>query len=508
MPSALPASGEQPTPILERPRRLRSRRFSPGELRRAALLLLGLALFLAVYLAPPWADAVDPEGRHFALTREGKATLALFLLAGVWWVFEVVPIGVTGVAVGLIQVLFAIRSPQTALGSFFDPAIWFIFATLILGKSFSKTGLTQRVAYNILALAGDRTSMIYLGSFAMIAVLTLFMAHTAVAATIFPLLMAIHSLYQEDGQSTRFGKGLFIGMAFAAGGSSIVTYLSAARGIIAAGFFHGIAGREISFAEFSWYLLPVGWCMLVLLWLLVLVFFKPERKVIPSLKTRARDLASRLGPVKRSEKLVLILALGVVALLILRSAVPWLQPLDRTGLLLTTTLLLFVFKVLSLQDLEDIPWNILLLFGGTMSLGLCLWQTGAAQWLAVRSLPLFQHAPWFVFILCLGGLILVLTNLVVNVAVIAFVLPVGLLMAPYLGVTPEIVFFTTLVTAGMPFLLLVGAAPNAIAYESRQFTPAEFLKIGVPASLILLAVWSLFVLFLWPLMGLPVLSSP
>ena len=78
-------------------------------------------------------------------------------------------------------------------------------------------------------------------------------------------------------------------------------------------------------------------------------------------------------------------------------------------------------------------------------------------------------------------------------------------MAPYIGVEPEVVMFVALATAGMPFMLLVGAAPNAIAYESNQFTTKEFFLAGIPPSVMLIGVLMLFVWKIWPLMGMPVL---
>ena len=101
--------------------------------------------------------------------------------------------------------------------------------------------------------------------------------------------------------------------------------------------------------------------------------------------------------------------------------------------------------------------------------------------------------------------LLVMTNLIMNVAAIAVVLPVSLKMAEYVHVAPEVILFSSLVTAGMPFLLLVGAAPNAIAYGSGMFTSREFFAIGLPASGILMAVLALFVWIVWPMMGMPVL---
>jgi sodium-dependent dicarboxylate transporter 2/3/5 len=92
-----------------------------------------------------------------------------------------------------------------------------------------------------------------------------------------------------------------------------------------------------------------------------------------------------------------------------------------------------------------------------------------------------------------------------NVAAIAISLPVALVIAKYLGVTPEVVFYAALVTAGMPFLLLIGAAPNAMSYESKQFTTGEFFGVGIPMSLVLLVVLALATLTIWPLMGMPIL---
>ena len=100
--------------------------------------------------------------------------------------------------------------------------------------------------------------------------------------------------------------------------------------------------------------------------------------------------------------------------------------------------------------------------------------------------------------------VLLMTNFIMNVAAIAISLPVALVIAPYLNVSSEVILFASLVVAGMPFLLLVGAAPNAIAYDSKQFTSGEFFKYGVPASIILLIVLGLTILILWPLMGMTI----
>ena len=419
--------------------------------------------------------------------------------------FEVVPIGVTSIAIGTVQTLFFIRSARAAFSDFMDPSVWFIIGSIVIGMVFTKTGLTKRMAYKMLVLVGEKTSMIYLGAFAMTASLTLIMAHTAVAATVFPLLMTIYSLYGDTDKPTRFGKGLFIGMAFTAGAGSIITLLGAARGAVAIGFFNDIVGREISFFELTYYMFPLGALMVILLWGFLIIAFKPENKTIPGLRERARTLYSRLGPISGKEILSLIIIFTAIIFLGLGSFFPVLQDYHKSAVILATTVLFFLFKILTISDLEEIPWNIILLFGGAMSIGFCLWQTGAANWLAINWLVLFQNAHWFIFVMAIALFVLTMTNFIMNVAAIAISIPVALVIAPYLGVAPEVILFASLAAAGMPFLLLVGAAPNAIAYESRQFTSGEFFISGIPASILLMIVLGIFILLIWPLMGMPVL---
>ncbi|MGE4520185.1 MAG: DASS family sodium-coupled anion symporter [Desulfobacteraceae bacterium] len=472
--------------------------------KRWFFLFLGLALFVLVYFSPSWPDAVDPMGKHFELSREAKGALAVFLLAGIWWVFEVLPIGVTSITIGILQVLFLIRPAKVAFKDFMDPSVLFIFASLVIGMVFTKTGLTKRLAYKMLSFVGEKTSMIYLGCFVVTALLTHIMAHTAVAATVYPLLMTIYSMYTDDDKPTKFGKGLFIGMAFVAGAGSIITLLGAARGAVAIGFYKDIIGTEISFFELSYYMFPIGWLMVFILWGFFMVFFRPEKKTIPGLKEKATKLSKEMGKMSRQEILAATIIFSCILVLSLRSFIPALKPFDKTAIILVSTVLFYIVGILDLKDLEAIPWNIILLFGGAMSIGFCLWETGAAEWLAINWLTLFQKSHWFVFVIGIAFFVMVMTNFIMNVAAIAISLPVALVIAPYLGVAPEVIVFASLVTAGMPFMLLVGAAPNAIAYDSKQFTTGEFFMAGIPASIILIIVVGLAVAVIWPLMGMPI----
>jgi solute carrier family 13 (sodium-dependent dicarboxylate transporter), member 2/3/5 len=345
--------------------------------------------------------------------------------------------------------------------------------------------------------------MIVLGALVVTAGLAHVMAHTAAAATVFPILLAVNSLYGEGDKPTKFGKSLFIGMAYAAGAGSVITFLGSARAAAGAGMFAEFTGKTVGFFELTKYTFAIGWIMVFLIWLYLIIFLKPEKSVIPGLKERVTKLSKELGPMTRDEKFVIITVLGAIAVMSMQSFVPALKSLDRAAIMLVSTLLFFIFKVLTVKELEDIPWNIILLFSGAMSIGFCLWQTGAAQWMAVQWLVMFQNAHWLVFVLSIATFVLIMTNFIMNVAAIAISLPVSLVIAPYLGVAPDVIFYSSLITAGMPFVLLIGAAPNAIAYESKQFTPGEFFRHGLLLSVVLVAIIGFAILTFWPMLGMP-----
>ncbi len=117
----------------------------PIDLSRLMWMALGIVLFTLVHYSPPWPEAIDPMGKVFLLSREAKGALAVFLLAGVWWTFEVVPIGITSLTIGILQALFLIRPAQEAFRDFMDPSVLFIFAYMVIGIALIKTGLTRKI---------------------------------------------------------------------------------------------------------------------------------------------------------------------------------------------------------------------------------------------------------------------------------------------------------------------------------------------------------------------------
>lgn len=268
-----------------------------GEWKRIAFAILGIGLFALFYFLPQLPPAVDPTGKAFELSRQAQLAIGLFLLAGVWWVFEVIPIGVTSLTIGVMQAAFMIRPASEAFAVFMDPSVLFILGSLLLGVAFTKAGVTTRLAFKMLSVVGEDSRKILLGVFMVTMVLTLLMAHTAVAATMFPLMLVIMSMYGKEDVPSNFGKAMFIGMAYAAGAGSMITLLGAARGPVALGFFKEFTGIDIGFLEYSLVMAPFGIIMVGITWfLLCYVFFKPEQNKIDGLKRKWMKFIHKWDP--------------------------------------------------------------------------------------------------------------------------------------------------------------------------------------------------------------------
>ncbi|MBF0458478.1 MAG: SLC13/DASS family transporter [Nitrospirae bacterium] len=470
------------------------------DFKRVSFIVLGLIVFLAAYYMPLLPDAVDSSGVRFPLTREGKGAIAAFLLAVIWWFFEVLPAGITGLILGSIQVLFSLRGAKRVFSDYMDPAVVFVFASIVLGMTLTGTGLTRRAAYKILSIIGENTLMIYGGTFFVIALLSHVMSNTSSAAAIFPLIWAIYSLYRREDAPTKFGKGMFMGMAFSAGAGSMFTLFSAPRAILSTAIFKEVVNRDISFAGYYKYMFLIGWLAIIAVWAFTVVFFRPKRKSLSGFGDKFKELYAELGPLSRKEISAIIILITVVLLLTFGGAV--LGNSDKAALILISTVMIYIFRLMELKHLEDVPWNIVLFFGGTMSIGYCLWDTGASAWLAVRCLGIFANVHWFAFLILFAVAVFIVSNILTNAAAVVFMLPVGLVMSKYKGVTPEAVFFTISVASAMPFLLIKGSAANAIAYESKQFTAREFFTKGIVMSVVLFLVLAAAIWIIWPALGM------
>ena len=449
--------------------------------KRLFHLFFGSGIFLLIYFLDFYPSIITPFGDEILLNRESKAAIGILFLASYWWIAEVMPVGITGIIIGLIQIAFLLRPTRDVFANYMDPSVWFIFASLTIGTAFSKTGLTRRIAYFILSKSGNHVYMIYFICFLMTLLLTLILAHTAVAAALFPLFLTVHSLFSEK-TGTKFGKGLFIGMAFSAGAGSIITLFGSARGAVAIDLLEKFKNVNIDFLTYSQNLIIPGIISLIVIWAIISLLYSPKEKRIIGLENNVKFLLDRTGRMNRNEFLSIFVTLLLVFLLIGKSFLPMISTIHNSAIMLFGAIILYILNILSLDDLESTSWNIILLFGGSISLGAFLWESGAAKWLAYSWISITSINDPDLFVLSTIILTLLLTNLIMNVAAVSLILPIVLSISEYLNIPTNSILFVILSAAGMPFLLLSGAAPNAIAYQSGHFKTKEFLFTGLLVS--------------------------
>ena len=425
---------------------------------RLIALFTGVGLFLVIYYSPPWPDAVDPVGKHFVLSTQGKGAVAVFSVGGNMVGFR------SGADRGYEPGHRRHAGPlhdssgKGSLQRFHGPC-----GALHLRLPGDRSGIQQDGPYKAYGVQDARSCG---------------REDHHHLPRCFPLDSPSHAHHGTHG-SGRDGVSVAPGhlrpvrrgrqtdeirerassweWPTCAEREALLLCSASARGIVALGFFKEMAGSEVSFFQLTYYMAPLGWMMVFLLWVYFCIVMKPEKPVIEGLRERVSELSKDLGPITRNEIISLAIVGAAIVIMSLQVMIPPLRALDKSAIFLVSTILFFVLRILDIDDLELIPWNIVLLFAGAMSIGYCLWQTGAAEWMAINWLALFQNAHWLVFVLGVAFFVLIMTNFIMNVAAIAISLPVALVTAKYLSVAPDVVMFASLATAGMPFVLLGGS---------------------------------------------------
>ena len=164
-----------------------------------------------------------------------------------------------------------------------------------------------------------------------------------------------------------------------------------------------MAGSEVSFFQLTYYMAPLGWTMVFLLWVYISIVLKPEKPVIEGLRERVNELSKTLGPITKNEITALVIVGVSIVVMSLQVMIPPLRALDKSAIFLVSTILFFVLKILDIDDLELIPWNIVLLFAGAMSIGyLSLADRSGRNGWPSTGWHLFKKAHWLVFVLRSG----------------------------------------------------------------------------------------------------------
>lgn len=454
-------------------------------------LLAGPVLAAAVLALPLPADLAQPA----------LAVAAVALWMVIWWMTEAIPLAATALLPLVLFPALDVASIETTAAAYAHPLIFLFLGGFLLAQSMQRWALSRRIAHSILRLAGDRPAGIVAAIMGATAFLSMWVSNTATAMMMLPIgqAIALSAAHKADDVASRhtreFCTAMMLGIAYGATIGGMGTLIGTPPNALFAGFMSETYGLEISFAR--WMLLGIP-AVLVLLPLAFLVltrvaFSLPGR--LPGLSGQSLNKTiGYSGPISADEKRVAAVLLLTAAAWILRPLIdtvsPGLMPSDA-GIAIAAAILLFLIpsisaperNLLSWEDALHIRWDVLILFGGGLSLADSIASTGLATWIGAASSS-FAVLPWLGIVLLVTAVIVLLGELASNTAMAAVFLPVAGAAAIGLGSSPTLLTMSVALAASLGFMLPVATPPNTIVYGSGAVRLNDMLRAGVLMDLL------------------------
>lgn len=451
-----------------------------GGLFRRAGLAIGPLLALGLLIAGP------PEGLSVQAWYV-VATLALMLT---WWISEAVPIAATALVPLVVLPLTGAVSPAEAARPYADPLMFLFIGGFMIATAVERWGLHARIALGVAAGFGGRPAAMIAGFILGAGLISLWISNTATALILTPIAVGVAAAMREHGHDDpRLGAALVLGVAYAASIGGMGTPVGSPTNVIAMGFLSE-RGVELAFVEWMMLGVPVVMLLLPALWLLVTRGLKAASNE-DAARGRAvlSEARAALGPISRAESRIALIFILVALAWMLRELVlvrlPGLSGLTDMGIAVAGALILFVLpsgdrtspRLLDWKTAERIPWGIVILFGGGLSIAAAMDATGLSAWLAI-ALEGLRGLDFLVILLALLVVTLVATELMSNVATLTAMLPIVSALAVALGVNPLLLVFPVSICASLGFMLPIATAANAIAYATGLPSLRQMLWIG------------------------------
>ena len=452
------------------------------------LLIWGsVAIGLAIYLVPA------PAG----LTVEGKRAWAIFVLCTGLWVSNAVPFGITGLlAVALLALTGAMKTSE-AFAAFGNSAVFFLIGVFIIAAALIESGLSKRCALLFLrpferSPYAFASGMMLAGAFG-----TMWMPNQATSALLFPIALEVALALQLVKGRSPYAKVLFLSLAWGAMIGSNASFLGSTRAALAIGMLQEKFGVGISFAQWVVAALPMVVLGCAAAPLVLRLCFPREAVAFSAARQVLEDAVKEMGPVgPRQWKVAAIVTLTIAAWIILGNRV------DLAVIALLGSVALFATRCIAWEEAERrIYWNIVLMYGGAIALGIVIDRTGAARWL-VDTVLQGATIPATVAVAAVALGTLVLSEFMSNVAAVAVMLPLAFNMASQLGASPVALTLATSIGAGLDFALPFSSAPNTIVFSSGYLRMVDVVKAGGAMTIVSLLLVVLLVWIWWPLLGL------
>ncbi|XBM33916.1 DASS family sodium-coupled anion symporter [Bacillus licheniformis] len=449
-------------------------------------LLLGPALFFAVLLF------FFPEG----LSYEGRMVLATTLWVAVWWITEAVPIPAASLLPIVLLPLTGALEGAAVTSSYGDPIVFLFLGGFLIALAMERWNLHKRIALNIISVVGTSTSRIVLGFMAATGFLSMWVSNTAAVMMMLPLgtaiihqVSAVIKSERKDlaAEEAKFSKALIFSIGYAGTIGGLGTLIGTPPNIILAANIKKLYGVEVSFGGWMAFAVPVVVILLVAVWLYLTKVAHPiKMKELPGGKELILEEKRKLGKMSFEETMVL-LVFGFAAFMWVTRTFLWddkIPGIDDTMIAIFAASLLFLIpslnkggRVLDWSVSKDLPWGILLLFGGGLALATGFKETGLAEWIGGR-LTVLDGFNFVVIVIISTALVLFLTEITSNTATATMILPVLASLALALNVHPYALMVPAAMAANCAFMLPVGTPPNAIIFASGKLKISEMVRTG------------------------------
>ena len=450
-----------------------------------------------------------------ALSIEAQRAAAIFVWMGIWWATEAVPIAITALIPLVFFPLLGVSSIEETAAPYANKNVFLFLGGFFLSIAIQKCNLHKRIALTVLRFTGTGGRSIIGGFMLSSCLLSMWIMNTSTTIMLLPIGLAIITVVKEsmhelsDTDKINFQVALLLGIAYAANIGGIATLIGTAPNMALNGFMEEQYGVSISFLDWMKVGLPVSLILLPMSWFtLTRISFPVNFETSSETQETIQIMREGIGKTKTPEKRVFIIFLITALLWVFRSSInniPGMEGLTDPGIAMLCGLTLFLtpsggdqeHNLLQWKDAEKgVPWGILLLFGGGLTLAAAAQNTGLAAWIG-NLMPVGLSIVFLVVIFT--TLIIFLTELTSNLATTATFLPIVAVIATQFGFNPLLLTASIAIAASCAFMLPVATPPNAIVFGSELIKVPQMMRAGIAINIIAIVIVSLAGIYLVPL---------
>ncbi|MCS3665257.1 sodium-dependent dicarboxylate transporter 2/3/5 [Salinibacter ruber] len=409
-----------------------------------------------------------------------------------WWVTEALPIAVTALVPLVLLPPLSITDIDGAATPYANPLIFLFLGGFIIAQAMQVWRLHRRIALGIVNWVGVRPPSIVIGFILASAFLSMWVSNTATALMMLPIGLSIIDLTRDrlaergEEMPPHFGVVLLLSIAYGCNVGGMGTLIGTPPNALLAGFFSESYGVEVGFAQWMIVGLPLVVVALPLIYVALTTVYPIELDELPGGTAIIDEERAQLGKISKAETRVAAIFALTALLWMTRPLLSDVIPgLSDAGIAIGASLTLFVVPsgtedraLLSWDDAEKLPWGVLLLFGGGLSLASAISETGLAKWMG-QGVSTLEGSPVLLVLVCTVALIVMLTEITSNTATTAAFLPILGAVAVGLGQNPFLLAVPAALGASCAFMLPVATPPNAIVYGSDLLSIPEMSRVGL-----------------------------